>query len=993
MAILEKDIVRNSGLVKDIDQDSLDMIIDMVQINLYKYPEDSAIREYFSNMYDSLMEKFNAIKILKGEAKVSDFYVEDDSRKETKTSKFNPEYYSLDHLDGSISKATISYVDDADNGKDMIFFSDYGVGLDLNRLLGSMKIGYSTKRLSNAMIGKFGAGAKSALATNVDFYVLESWYNGLYTKMMVYDHFFNCIIPEETTVHTDIVKGKKREIVDGEEVIVDSQDYIRWEKTDRKNGATVSFHVKKHNKPKYIEGIKRQLMYFGDYLDVYDIDSEGVKNYVHFASKVLLETPLFKIVRGIITVPHILINNVNYGPVDFAEIGINKKFGSVALKGTPTDVNVMSNRESLKWDDKAREFVLRISDEANIQAGKILQEELNKIDNPIERYFASNKLSFQGTSDRDYIINTLKAFSGDISPSFNLNPQDYLDDKQKLIYKAKSISIKEILYIYSYFRVTLISKGSSTLKVVSHPNLAELDFSRIVFKVEEKFENIRTSEALYVFNKVLMGNPDSFVYISIPSKAESIKSFEDYDEILQSGEKAKLLKKIKEAKVPEVIASLEKDLEDLNNKIQGMYLNYIKREKTIMMAKAIFINILKKFSLNADEYLIESNVKAYAKVLRLASDSALTTKKEEATTHQIHTVSDRDAQRAEWLEMKKSKQIFPVRMLNYGGTRFFNSDGFTRINLVDIKLVDLVKEIESYDNLEDKASRAILIYGETEDKDLLDFLYRILAFIGGEKGAGYLPSYNPLNPLRRDIPVLLTVAKDNIKIIKNIPWAIHIKDYILSKTISNNKMNIEFKPALRDFITCIRLLQITKEYPLADIIRGNVLLHNNSYFKNLLYTKKAQELLSKFPIEVKNTSDESIISTLLSGIKYKSFEETLRSFFSSIESLIKIQELPWIELEESQKAMLSKFESYKIDLYDKELCEGLIKEIGNNKERIEKSLMKVAVTDAFNYDHPILIDYLRNSEILLVEEEEEIEEEAEFTNTTEQTEDSDEIDF
>jgi len=155
MAVLEQEIVENQGLVKELDMESIKTLMNMFQKDIYTRPVDSAARENACNLFDAIAEKLIAISILKGESEISDHFVEDD-RPETKASKFNPDYFDINYLDQENNMAVISYRVADDQGKDVVYFQDYGVGLGGARLAGFFKPGHSTKRLSKSMLGKYG---------------------------------------------------------------------------------------------------------------------------------------------------------------------------------------------------------------------------------------------------------------------------------------------------------------------------------------------------------------------------------------------------------------------------------------------------------------------------------------------------------------------------------------------------------------------------------------------------------------------------------------------------------------------------------------------------------------------------------------------------------------------------------------------------------------------------------------------------------------------
>lgn len=140
MAVLDTVIEENQGLIKEPDKDSISIIMDIVQKDIYVHPIESSIRENFSNAFDSIKERKIALSILNKETEVSDHFVED-KRIETRASIFDANYYDTKYLSEDTDKVTISYIVNEENGKDMLYFKDKGVGLGGKRLEGYMRPG------------------------------------------------------------------------------------------------------------------------------------------------------------------------------------------------------------------------------------------------------------------------------------------------------------------------------------------------------------------------------------------------------------------------------------------------------------------------------------------------------------------------------------------------------------------------------------------------------------------------------------------------------------------------------------------------------------------------------------------------------------------------------------------------------------------------------------------------------------------------------------
>jgi len=154
MAIIEKDIVENVGLIKEFDSESTEMLMQVVQKDLYTKPIESSIRETFSNCFDAIKEKKIALSILNGNSIIEDHYVSIDGAS-NRSSVFNPNYYKPEHLDNNNNTVLIEYMNKSSD-RDVIRISDKGVGLANGRLEGYFSPGYSSKRLSKDLLGKYG---------------------------------------------------------------------------------------------------------------------------------------------------------------------------------------------------------------------------------------------------------------------------------------------------------------------------------------------------------------------------------------------------------------------------------------------------------------------------------------------------------------------------------------------------------------------------------------------------------------------------------------------------------------------------------------------------------------------------------------------------------------------------------------------------------------------------------------------------------------------
>jgi hypothetical protein len=129
------------GMAKEIDASANKLILDTIQRTQYVKPIESAIRECVSNAVDSQSEKEKAFAILKGTAKVEDYFIQRDGE-QYKASNWDPSYYDLARLNQSKNKVEVEYQQHEGSGfSDRVIIRDYGVGLGAKRLEGYFKIG------------------------------------------------------------------------------------------------------------------------------------------------------------------------------------------------------------------------------------------------------------------------------------------------------------------------------------------------------------------------------------------------------------------------------------------------------------------------------------------------------------------------------------------------------------------------------------------------------------------------------------------------------------------------------------------------------------------------------------------------------------------------------------------------------------------------------------------------------------------------------------
>ena len=439
MAIQEVEVSKHgakTGFKREINEGAMGLVLDTIQITQYSKPEESTVRELTANAVDSQREKEIAIKILSGEAKVEDYYLERDGAKYA-DSNWDSSYYSLNHLDRNRNKVELEYIEGEGTGYcDQFIIRDYGVGIGANRLEGYFQIGYSTKRNSKASLGAFGFGNKVALSTRCDYYTVTTVHNGMRFKFNCYSYKIDSLVPKfnletgETNDYITFADGSK----------------IYYEKTEQKNFTEIIVPTKRHHRSKYRQAVRSQLLYFSNVTYTIFYEGEyGGKNVEDFQAKVLYNSDrLIVSNNNQFSKPHVVIvkgekdektAGVCYGFIDFQEMEMQQLYGNVGVKcpirsvirdeatGVETvlqeGVEVTPSRESVVWSEHTRNFLIQRFQEAVEEATSLIQDEIN-VDDFLEWMGKCSGVKNKASNgDNEVLYQLSKVINiDDISPSY-----------------------------------------------------------------------------------------------------------------------------------------------------------------------------------------------------------------------------------------------------------------------------------------------------------------------------------------------------------------------------------------------------------------------------------------------------------------------------------------------------------------------------------------------------------------------------------------------
>jgi hypothetical protein len=406
------------GVAKQIDESGIMMVFDTLQKYQYSFPIKSTVRELLCNGIDSVMEKKMAREILTGRAKVEDYFVDLEGPL-YKDSKFNKDYYDLKWLNDRDDQVYMTYVVGGQMSKDQVVIQDNGVGLGGKRLEGYFKLAYSTKRLSKLPLGKFGLGAKAPLSIGLEYYTMETCYNGRRYRFQIYSNTYYSVIPQ---FNLDLEKENESVVFNADDPNAENHYRVYWEPTTEKNSVKIIIDAKKHHKQQYLDAVKSQMLYFeGIVLKV--INELGAEEVVPYKAGILYEDDMIVMSdNNYYSKPHLLLNKVNYGYIDWSELELQDMQGNIGIKVQPEDVEVNPSRESVLWTEKTKEKVLKRFEEVVQIASDLIQEELKETD-LVKWIKVCNSISGRW-SGRNTVVGRLSEIVdlSRVKPKFNPDP-------------------------------------------------------------------------------------------------------------------------------------------------------------------------------------------------------------------------------------------------------------------------------------------------------------------------------------------------------------------------------------------------------------------------------------------------------------------------------------------------------------------------------------------------------------------------------------------
>jgi len=435
---IDKPMQGSAGIAKKINKGAEKMVFDILQSTQYSMPIQSTVRELVTNACDSQREKEIAIEILSGKKKVEDYYIERHGA-QYEDSNFDGSYYNIASLEHVKDHIDLIYEENEGVGYcDRFSITDYGVGIGGRRLEGILELGYSTKRNTSENFGAFGLGAKAALSTGVDFYTIETTYNGMRFKCNCYNYKTDFIVPT-----FNVATGKPNP-----HITFSDGTKVYYEEGAWKNQTTISFGVKRHNRRKFEEAVEEQLLYFDNVkFKIRDnTDTDMPDREVKFKAEVLHNSKNLIVSDSYyFNKPHIVlvkdenaVTGINYGYIDFRELEMEQMYGSIAFKcparqvitnddGTETilqeGVDVTPSREKVIWNEATKKYIKGVIMAAAQEASDMVQEELQETD--FLKWVDTCRSVITGNSSENRVLNKLARIinKDDIKPKYGPDPR------------------------------------------------------------------------------------------------------------------------------------------------------------------------------------------------------------------------------------------------------------------------------------------------------------------------------------------------------------------------------------------------------------------------------------------------------------------------------------------------------------------------------------------------------------------------------------------
>lgn len=594
MAIIDKqEVVSSEGIKKGIDENSTSLALDILQRGMYSFPIQSTIRELASNSYDAIKERDVAKSIISGKTTIADhFDLSKDSAGIYTDSDFDASYFDEKWLSDD-PKVYIYY--EEGKQKDRLRIVDNGVGLGKKRLNGYFQLNYSTKRKNKDALGKWGLGSKVALSLGIPSFRVITRYNG---KKFTFDVFLDKV---ESVIPKFGQDGNNEEVILRKaDASIGQKEYIAYcENTTEKNGLELIIEIKKHNKQKFFDAVKTQLMYIPNIMFLHKPLGNMSHKEVDISAKILYKDKDIVIAESTVhNKPHILLGTgdalINYGFVAFNELEIEPKGGAVGLILNINDIEITPSRESPVWCKKTRDAVLKKYKDVTKTAIRLVESQLKNETDYLKWLGAASStmhaLKYGNSSDNDSVIARLASII-DVNAITDVKfPNDasiYLSSNIKEML-GEFVSAWEVRY--NSYEKKIERKKVKDIALLSKPiyfieNSANGLIDRYIFEEEGTFIQIRIKaggDKNKFVKHVMASSMGDYMAITIPADRLALYESEDLVEEEEDAVTTNIAAKNRKLNEEIVIHSLQS-----GSSTHGRYYSFNRRDRK---ASELFTN-------------------------------------------------------------------------------------------------------------------------------------------------------------------------------------------------------------------------------------------------------------------------------------------------------------------------------------------------------------------------------------------------------------------
>lgn len=158
----------------------------------------------------------------------------------------------------------------------------------------------------------------------------------------------------------------------------EDETLVYYQETEQKNGTSIIIETSPSQRNIFKKAVTHQLQYF-DNIEFNIIEEDGTVNNIPTSTELLYDGKYFSIPsKSDYTKPHLILNRVNYGLINYPSMEVEERKGCLAFKINPSSVEVDRSRESLIWNEKTRNAILDFHEKVEEEAIEVFHKSLIK---------------------------------------------------------------------------------------------------------------------------------------------------------------------------------------------------------------------------------------------------------------------------------------------------------------------------------------------------------------------------------------------------------------------------------------------------------------------------------------------------------------------------------------------------------------------------------------------------------------------------------------